>query len=345
MSTFDPEVKKEAESISKDISISIEHAKSYPGQDGRLGFDFTTFFDSLTKVSKRIEYDSSSLFIISKPPVKSSEVLEILEKLKSSISSLSLLLFTIPESMGNNWIKLTKEKMTAVLMASLDMLKTYTTDNSESEGQAGSRNLLPEELTNYVTRTSRDLLNIPKNNKEAVMYIWKKDIMELVQDACDELKDTIESAENADDDQESDSVSIDDFDMELSRDKIPVAKKIRALLLLIACFCKKILLRSICSDDRLSQEKIYWLDELLEMTARLPAKIDTLISTLIECELVEGSDSTEISKLIQDLAKCSISIINLAINMTDNEHTEWFERCKDALFKHQLSCTEEVANR
>ncbi|KAJ1674984.1 Cyclin-D1-binding protein 1, partial [Spiromyces aspiralis] len=329
--------KSQFKAITDGLVALLDHVNSRAGTGttNTQGFDPEAYSKELKSIGSKLSKDFASLYFACKPPASFQDVATVLDELGRTATRLVSLFDAIPGSVGATLFREYQVRVADVLQNSVALVGQYTAIYCSQDVTTVGVNL--EGLTGAIAAAVDRLAQIPLDNRAAVLRKWNVEVVGLVQDAYEELRESIEdSLEEASDicggdggNNSSDSEeyflcgSEADFDLKIPQQILPLARQGLKLLYLTLCACKKIMVSSINGCRDLNDETITWLDQLLEVGADVPPQVDTLVSALSECEDA-NSDAAEARICVEyrELALRVAKMVGLAMKQTKSKQQE-----------------------
>lgn len=290
------------------IVALVTLVNDFAGSDTEA-FSGIGFQQTIHNLVKAIDKEVTHFLVASKPPALDTEVQALLPKITAGLFQLVQEFDHIPHSMGTTYLDEVRRRIKRALVAVVGLLNAFMEDKIKVDGKATV--LEYTEAAGVFWEHAGPLLELPKSNREVVKVVWQNNVVGLVRDAADELKQSLEDLEEEEEEDELPETRRED------------AQKILKLVNLAKHLCLKISKTSISECNESDKKQALWLDRLLEMGKQVQVSVDDLVSTLFMDEEME-MEYTELSKFLGEL-------VELAVTFVDDSQMEWFERCRKQL--------------
>lgn len=220
---------------------------------------------------------------------------------------------TVPNSSGKVYKDAYRSSTRELLQGIISLCSSFMTKDNEQETRAKVSFMVP---TAALWDSCKDMVNLPKNNKEAVLQAWKS-VSDTLKDAKTEVHEITsgnDSSEGFDDNEEQDD------ETDLSEEELEVAKQCAKLVDLAVFVMQKIERRCIRESSSCPTQ---WLDDVYASARKLVDETDILVSQIYDEDVVTMRE--EVKKYI-GLSK---EVVNIAKQHATEEHAEWFAMCEN----------------
>lgn len=217
----------------------------------------------------------------------------------------------IPDFSGKVYKESYKTHIRDLLQGVISLCYSFMCKDSEEETRKKVSYMVP---TAALWDTCENAVNLPKNNKEAVLNAWKS-MTETLKDAkteAHEIASGTDISEGFDDNEEEDEAT------DLSEEELEVAKQIAKLVDMAVFILQKIERRCIRESERCSNQ---WLDDVYTRARKLVDETDVLVSQIYDEDVMTMRE--EVKKYIE----YSRDLVNIAKHYASEEHAEWFVMC------------------
>ncbi|KAJ1964957.1 hypothetical protein GGI12_001082 [Dipsacomyces acuminosporus] len=337
------ETQKYLHAAGLNIMVLFDHARSFEGSDEAMpGFSAPEFKKTVDALAGAIDKEVTRFMIACKPPALDAEIRALCPKINAGFFQLVQHFNRIPKSAGRTYLCAVRRAVSRSLLSIVTLINSFI-DNKVAVDKAVLSELSYMSSSGIFWEHCKELTQIPPDNRAAVSAQWKSTVGDLVKDAVDELKASLDDIEESkksskpegeDGDGYSSEESLDEFDPDIPADRLEDGRKILQLVTTAKHTCDKICLRCIRDCETLDSERIIWLDRLLDLGKAVQDSVDELVATLfIEDDSWAGQARIETGKLVKGL----LDLITLAITFVDDSHLAWFELCRNKLdsIKHK----------
>ncbi|ORX66783.1 hypothetical protein DL89DRAFT_269828 [Linderina pennispora] len=298
--------------------VLLDHVRTFDGIDSSVEFSGKHFKTSIDNLATAIDKEVTRFLIALKPPALDKEIRELCPKINAGFFQLVQLLNQIPKSAGLTYLK------------GVTLVNTFISDKVALDKTVLAE-LAYTSTSGIFWEHCKQLTQIPVDNRAAVVVKWKSSVGDLVRDAVDELKESVQEAQEAQEAQKDDSAendgyssdeSLGDFDPDIPAERLADARKAQQLVTMARLVCDKIALRCIRDCDDVTDEKNVWLDRLLELGQPVQGCVDDLVAALfIEDETWSRQMAVETGNLVRAWT----------ITFVDDSHLKWFEMAQTRL--------------
>ncbi|KAJ1958361.1 hypothetical protein EC988_000350 [Linderina pennispora] len=318
------------------IMVLLDHVRIFDGIDSSAEFSGKHFKTSIDNLATAIDKEVTRFLIALKPPALDKEIRELCPKINAGFFQLVQLLNQIPKSAGLTYLKAVKRAVSRTLVSIVTLVNTFISDKVALDKTVLAE-LAYTSTSGIFWEHCKQLTQIPVDNRAAVVVKWKSSVGDLVRDAVDELKESVQEAQEAQEAQKDGSAendgyssdeSLGDFDPDIPAERLADARKAQQLVTMARLVCDKIALRCIRDCDDVTDEKNVWLDRLLELGQPVQGCVDDLVAALfIEDETWSRQMTVETGNLVRAL----LALVELAITFVDDSHLKWFEMAQTRL--------------
>ncbi|KAJ1883145.1 hypothetical protein H4R99_006081 [Coemansia sp. RSA 1722] len=341
------DVKQETQKLLRaaalNIVVLIEHTNKFEGVEGTAaGFSGPSFKKTIDELAGAIDKEVTRFMIACKPPALDVEIKALCPKINAGFFQLVQQFDHIPKLAGKTYLESVRKAVSRSLVSIVMLFNSFIDDKVEVD-KCVVADLAYTASSGIFWEHCKALSQIPADNKAAVSSEWMASVSGLIKDATEELCDSLNEAESQgngnddDNDSYSDDDSMNEFDPDISADRVADGKKIQKMVLLAKHTCDKIGLRCIRDCSTLDDERTIWLDRLVDLGKPVQNAVDDLIATLFIEDDAEWKkqSAVETEKLVNLLGE----LVTLAITFVDDSHLPWFELCRK-----QLDATKHSSN-
>ncbi|KAJ1730440.1 hypothetical protein LPJ61_003012, partial [Coemansia biformis] len=264
----------------------LGHVNDFAGcDDAHEGFSAASFKAAANDLGATIDKEVTFLMIACKPPAREPEIQTLCPKVSAAFFHLVQQVDRIPKSAGHEYLVAVRRAVCRSLIAAAALANSFIDDKVEIE-QAIMAKLHYMPISGVFWEHCKTLSQIPADNRAAAALVWTSLVGSLVNDAADELHESLESAasntaaEHDGSDANLSDDSMDELDGEIPAARIGDARKIEKLVLAAKHTCDKVGLRCIRGCTSLDDERTIWLDRLVELGKTVQAAVDSLVATL-----------------------------------------------------------------
>ncbi|KAJ2803390.1 hypothetical protein H4R21_002051 [Coemansia helicoidea] len=328
-STLGGETQKLLRALAVTLTTFLGHVRGFEGTDGApAGFSPSDFKAAANGLGAAVDKEVTFMMIACKPPAREADVREMCPKVGAAFFQLVRLVDDIPRAAGHEYLVAVRKAVCGSLVAAATLVNSLIDDKVAIE-QAIMAELQFMPISGVFWEHCKTLSQIPADNRAAAALTWTSAVGSLVKDAAEELHESLESARDAagEADGFSDD-SMDELDGEIPADRVDEGRRIEKLVVAAKHACDKVGLRCIRECKQLDEERIVWLDRLVDVGRTVQAAVDDVVATLFmdEGEWKRCADA-ESQKLRDALA----SLLTLAVTFVDDTHLPWFELCRRQL--------------
>ncbi|KAJ1754753.1 hypothetical protein IW145_000802 [Coemansia sp. RSA 521] len=332
---MDKETQKLLHATALNINVLLNHVHKFEGLDEKTQeFSESKFKETIKSLATAIDKEVTYLIIACKPPARSSDVESLCPKINAGFFSLVQQTERIPKSAGRTYLHAVRKATCQSLIAAIGLINSFIDDNVEME-QSVVSDMMFMPRSGVFWEHCKALSQVPADNRTAVALEWTTSVGNLVKDAVTELSESLDSAKEATTahgEDEFSEDSMDEFDSDIPADRIDKGRKIEKQLQAAKHTCDKVALRCIRDCEQLDEERVVWLDGLLEQGKLIARSVDDLAATLfMDDESWNKCAELESEKLRHLLA----DLVTLAITFVDDSHLAWFELCRKQLGETQ----------
>ncbi|KAJ1830305.1 hypothetical protein LPJ63_005015 [Coemansia sp. RSA 2711] len=339
---IDASTQKLLHSTALNINVLLNHLHRFEGLDGKQPeFSASSFKPAIKDLAAAIDKEVTYLIIACKPPARNTDVETLCPKINAGFFQLVKQIEHIPKSAGRAYLQAVRKAGCQSLIAAVSLINSFIDDKVDMEqGVLGELAFMPR--SGVFWEHCKALSQIPADNRGAVALGWTSSVGNLVKDATSELSESLDGAKDSNGAAEEDELSddsMDEFDADIPADRVEEGRKIEKLLQIAKHTCDKVALRCIRDCAQLDEERVVWLDGLLEQGKQVAQNVDDLAASLFmeETSWKECAD-LESEKLRRSLAE----LVTLAITFVDDTHLAWFEHCRKQLGAAQENAAEVV---
>jgi hypothetical protein len=220
---------------------------------------------------------------------------------------------TVPNSSGIVYKDAYKSSTRELLSGVISLCSSFMSKDNEEETRKKVSFMVP---TAALWDSCKDMIHLPKSNKEAVLNAWKS-TTETLKDAKSEVHEIAsgnDASEGFDDNEEGDN------ETDLSEEELEMAKQCAKLVDMAVFVMQKIERRCIRESEQCS---VRWLDDLYKAARKLVDETDVLVSQIYDEDVMTMKE--EVKKYIE----YSKEVVNIAKQHTTEEHADWFAMCEN----------------
>ncbi|KAI9506297.1 Grap2 and cyclin-D-interacting-domain-containing protein [Coemansia spiralis] len=336
------ETQKVLHSTASNIVVLLEHIRPYEGSDQPIqDFSGPKFKEEINELATAIDKEVTRFIIACKPPALDKEICELCPKINAGLFHLVQKVNQVPKKAGKTYLDAVRKAVCRSLISAIGLINSFIKEKVEVDKSA-LYEVSYTSASGIFWEHCKALAQIPADNRSAVVLAWKNSVGNLVKDAVEELQQTLEEYQTDANDEKakqeeeafSDDSMDDDFNPEIPPGRLEEARKIQRLVTVAKHTCDKVGLRCIRDCRQLDEERIIWLDRLVDLGKPVQDSVDDLVATLfINDDSWKRQAEMESSKL----TKALLDLITLAITFVDDSHLQWFELCRKQLDATQLS--------
>ncbi|KAI8324342.1 hypothetical protein GQ54DRAFT_67181 [Martensiomyces pterosporus] len=335
----DTDIKKETQeylhAASLNIVVLLDHVRSFEGRDQPTrGFSGPAFKKTIDGLATAIDKEVTRFMIACKPPALDAEIRALCPKISAGFFQLVQHFNSVPKSAGRTYVEAVRRAISRSLLSIVTLTNSFI-ENKVVVDKAVLAELAYTSSSGIFWEHCKALAQIPADNKAAVAAQWKSVVGDLVKDAVEELKASLEDTEeskksggSAEENGYSSDESMGEFDPDIPVERLEEGRKILQLVTTAKHTCDKVGLRCIRDCEALDSERTIWLDRLLDLGKVVQEAVDELVAVLfIEDDTWRSRARVETGKL----TKALLDLITLAITFVDDAHLAWFELCRKKL--------------
>ncbi|KAJ1671588.1 hypothetical protein GGF38_000691 [Coemansia sp. RSA 25] len=243
----------------------------------------------------------------------------------------------IPKVAGRTYLVEVRRALCKTLVAMVMLINTYLEQKVELDS-AILADMPYTSSSGVFWEHCKELKQIPVDNRAAVLTIWQAVVSGLVKDAAEELHESLTESEESQatkDDDDKSNDSMDDFSPDIPADRIEEARSMYKLVLSAKQVCEKVGLRCIRDCETFDEERVVWLDRLLDLGRPVQDAVDELIAAL-------SADDDQWMQAVRleasNLTGAMSNLVALAITFVDDSHLPWFELCRKRLDVSKHTC-------
>ncbi|KAJ2001665.1 hypothetical protein H4R26_004009 [Coemansia thaxteri] len=317
--------------VGLDVVVLLDHARSFEGTDDKsLGFSGAEFSRTIHDVITAVDKEVTRFIIACKPPALDAEIRALWPKINTGLFMLVQHFDRIPKTAGRTYLIEVRRALCKSLLAMVLLLNSYLGCKIELSNAILS-DIPYTSAAGVVWDRCKGLMQIPVDNRAAVLCSWRNGVSDMIKDAADELHESIskpKSSQSKSGEEDEGSDSMDEFNPEISVDRLDDARSAHKLIMSAKIICEKIGLRCIRDCETLDEEHTIWLDRLLELGEPVQSAIDDLVAALYE----DGEQWRHDVKLCSaKLTSALDDLVTLAITFVDDYHLPWFQLCRKRL--------------
>ncbi|KAJ2338177.1 hypothetical protein GGF43_006938, partial [Coemansia sp. RSA 2618] len=276
---LDTQSQKLLHATALNINVLLSHVHKSEGLDERpLDFSEAEFKDAIKGLATAIDKEVTYLIIACKPPARSSDIETLCPKINAGFFQLVKQAERIPKSAGRTYLHAVRKATCQSLIAAIGLVNSFIDDKVEME-QAVLSDMLFMPRSGVFWEHCKALSQVPVDNRTAVALEWTSSVGNLVKDAMSELSESLESAKEGkeahDEDEYSDD-SMDEFDPDIPVERVEEGRNIENLVQTAKHTCDKVALWCIRDCKQLDDERVVWLDRLLEQGKSVAKGVDEL---------------------------------------------------------------------
>lgn len=267
----------------------------------------------LVNLGKILSHNATKFTLSCKPPRKPEDSIHMIGEVSNTLYRLVGFYNTIPSSSGKVYKDAYKSITRELLQGIISLCSSFMTKDNEEETRKKVSYMVP---TAAVWDACKYMVDLPKNNKEAVLNAWKS-ITETLKDAKSEAHEITtgqDRSEGFDDNEEEDD------ETDLSEEELEIAKQCAKLVDMSVFVMQKIERRCIRESEYCP---VRWLDDIYASARKLVDETDVLVSQIYDEDVMTMKE--EVKKYIE----YSREVVNIAKQHTTEEHAEWFAMCEN----------------
>ncbi|KAJ2782280.1 hypothetical protein H4R18_002362 [Coemansia javaensis] len=321
-------------SLALALNTFLHHVHGFEGlRDAPAGFSTAKFRATVGELAKAIDKEVTYMIVACKPPAREEDVEGLCPKINAGFFRLVQEVNRIPSAAGHEYLAAVRSAVCRSLAAAVSLLNSFIADKVEIE-KALMAELNYMSIAGVFWEHCKTLSQIPADNRAAAAAAWSVSVGNLVNDAADELHESLDSAgaddaDDDDDDDDSGEDSMDEFDGEIPAARVKEGRQIEKLVLAAKRICDRVGQRCIRDCKQLDDERTVWLDRLVELGKAVQAAVDDLIATLFMDDEDEWSRHAGIES--EKLRRALVELITLAVTFVDDAHLAWFEQSRAEL--------------
>ncbi|KAJ2080147.1 hypothetical protein H4R24_003276 [Coemansia sp. RSA 988] len=334
-SELDEKTQKLLHSTANNIGALLSHAHSFEGLDSAPPEFVETKFKTTAKdLAGAIDKEITYMIIACKPPARAADIETMCPKINAGFFQLVQQLCRVPKYAGREYLAAIRKAICWTMVSAVMLLNSFI-DDPVLIPNAVFADLKYMQRAGVYWEHCKAISQIPEDNRAAVALIWTSQVSDLVEDAAEELSGLIEDSESKGDESDSNSQADDalsdesmyDFGDDLPIERIEEGRRIEKLVQIAKLSCTKIGLRCIRDCKTLDEERVVWLDRLVDLGKPVAQAVDDVIVAL-QLEESEGSWGECVKKEAEKLRDAIIALLTLAITFVEDSQLLWFENCR-----------------
>ncbi|KAJ2437911.1 hypothetical protein GGF42_008471, partial [Coemansia sp. RSA 2424] len=313
------------------VVVFLEHVRAFEGTDEKnSGFSGQAFSKVVHDIVTAVDQEVTRFIIACKPPALDVEIRALCPKINAGLFQLVQHFDRIPKVAGRTYLVEVRRALCKTLVAMVMLINTYLEQKVELDS-AILADMPYTSSSGVFWEHCKELKQIPVDNRAAVLTIWQAVVSGLVKDAAEELHESLTESEESQatkDDDDKSNDSMDDFSPDIPADRIEEARSMYKLVLSAKQVCEKVGLRCIRDCETFDEERVVWLDRLLDLGRPVQDAVDELIAAL-------SADDDQWMQAVRleaaNLTGAMSNLVALAITFVDDSHLPWFELCRKRL--------------
>ncbi|KAJ2508208.1 hypothetical protein GGF44_000700 [Coemansia sp. RSA 1694] len=320
------------------VVVFLEHVRAFEGTDEKnSGFSGQAFSKVVHDIVTAVDQEVTRFIIACKPPALDVEIRALCPKINAGLFQLVQHFDRIPKVAGRTYLVEVRRALCKTLVAMVMLINTYLEQKVELDS-AILADMPYTSSSGVFWEHCKELKQIPVDNRAAVLTIWQAVVSGLVKDAAEELHESLTESEESQatkDDDDKSNDSMDDFSPDIPADRIEEARSMYKLVLSAKQVCEKVGLRCIRDCETFDEERVVWLDRLLDLGRPVQDAVDELIAAL-------SADDDQWMQAVRleasNLTGAMSNLVALAITFVDDSHLPWFELCRKRLDVSKHTC-------
>ncbi|KAJ2333786.1 hypothetical protein GGI00_002159 [Coemansia sp. RSA 2681] len=320
------------------VVVFLEHVRAFEGTDEKnSGFSGQAFSKVVHDIVTAVDQEVTRFIIACKPPALDVEIRALCPKINAGLFQLVQHFDRIPKVAGRTYLVEVRRALCKTLVAMVMLINTYLEQKVELDS-AILADMPYTSSSGVFWEHCKELKQIPVDNRAAVLTIWQAVVSGLVKDAAEELHESLTESEESQatkDDDDKSNDSMDDFSPDIPADRIEEARSMYKLVLSAKQVCEKVGLRCIRDCETFDEERVVWLDRLLDLGRPVQDAVDELIAAL-------SADDDQWVQAVRleaaNLTGAMSNLVSLAITFVDDSHLPWFELCRKRLDVSKHTC-------
>ncbi|KAI8068852.1 Grap2 and cyclin-D-interacting-domain-containing protein [Thamnidium elegans] len=276
-------------------------------------FNVETFYETMVNLGKILSHNATKFTLSCKPPRKPEDSIHMIGEVSNTLYRVVGFYNTIPNSSGKVYKESYKSLVRELLQGVISLCYSFMCKDSEEETRKKVSYMVP---TAALWDSCENVVNLPKNNKDAVLNAWKS-MTETLKDAkteAHEIASGQDVSEGFDDNEEEDEAT------DLSEEELEVAKQCAKLVDMAVFILQKIERRCIRESEHCP---VRWLDDVYTSARKLVDETDVLVSQIYDEDVMTMRE--EVKKYIE----YSREVVNIAKQHASEEHADWFAMCEN----------------
>ncbi|KAI9262571.1 Grap2 and cyclin-D-interacting-domain-containing protein [Helicostylum pulchrum] len=276
-------------------------------------FDVEKFYETMVNLGKILSHNATKFTLSCKPPRKPEDAIHMIGEVSNTLYRIVGFYNMIPDFSGKVYKEAYKTLVRDLLQGVISLCYSFMSKDNEEETRKKVSYMVP---TAALWDTCESTVNLPKNNKEAVLNVWKS-MTETLKDAkteAHEIASGTDVSEGFDDNEEEDEAT------DLSEEELEVAKQCAKLVDMAVFILQKIERRCIRESEHCSAQ---WLDDVYTSARKLVDETDVLVSQIYDEDVMTMRE--EVKKYIE----YSRELVNIAKHHASEEHADWFAMCEN----------------
>ncbi|KAI9282367.1 Grap2 and cyclin-D-interacting-domain-containing protein [Sporodiniella umbellata] len=269
-------------------------------------FDTIAFKETTLNLGKILSHDATKLTLSCKPPRKVPDAIRMIQEISNTVYRVIGFFNTIPTEAGLNYKRAYQIVVNELLLGVASLCSNFMTEKNSSF-------MVP---TAAIWDTCKDLENLPKDNKEAVLKRWNT-IQANLKDAKSEVHDIVKGEDRS---EGYDNNEGEDDETDLGEEELEVAKTCAKLVDMTVFVMQKIERRCIRENKK---APVQWLDEVYASAEKLADETDVLVSQIYD------EDAIYMKEQVKLYIECSRDLVAIAKRQAEGEHADWFAMCEN----------------
>ncbi|CEP16467.1 hypothetical protein [Parasitella parasitica] len=275
-------------------------------------FNTVSFRETMVNLGKILSHNATKFTLSCKPPRKPEDSIRMISEVSNTVYRIVGFYNTIPDSSGKMFKTAYQSSTRDLLHGIISLCTSFMPEDSKQEHQVSFM-----VLTAALWKACKEMENLPKSNKDAVLSAWAN-LRGTLEDAKSEV---LEIASGKDRSEGFDDYEEEDGETDLSEEELEIAKQCAKLVGMAVLVMQKIERRCLRESEQPPTE---WLDRVYDCAQKLVDQTDILVSKIYEEEAV--TMKKEVAKYMCQ----SKELVQLAKQQAkEEEHAAWFAICEN----------------
>ncbi|KAI7901551.1 Grap2 and cyclin-D-interacting-domain-containing protein [Cokeromyces recurvatus] len=273
-------------------------------------FNTASFQETMVNLGKILSHNATKFTISCKPPRKPKDAIHMISEISNTLYRIMGFYNTVPTKSGSMYKKAYQTIIRELLHGVISLSGSFMTEDNRRDTISF---MVP---TAALWETCKEMEQLPKNNKEAVLTAWKT-LEDTLKDAKAEVHDIASGQDRSEgfDDNEG-----EDDETDLNEEELEIAKQCAKLVDMAVFVMEKISRRCI----RETHPSVEWLDKVYELANQLVDGTDLLVSQIYDEDAMTMKE--EVKKYISQSKK----LVQIAKQQVEgSDHFTWFSMCEN----------------